>query len=169
MQDQHNLISSMYMDSSLPSSTFFLQNIALNHMIDSGLPLIDNCLNVSDDIIKSSYFNVPQSLSRVGIIHGNGIFGGNVGVDRGDMFVPPLENVGNIEGNVKVENSEIRAPNNSQNSNNLGSHLLSTSKVGTIEGHGNYWEGDDLRVGEWDLEELMRDVSFLPCLDFQVE
>jgi myb proto-oncogene protein len=33
---------------------------------------------------------------------------------------------------------------------------------------GNLWHGsEELKVGEWDLEELMKDVSAFPFLDFQ--
>ncbi|PPD67242.1 hypothetical protein GOBAR_DD35876 [Gossypium barbadense] len=32
---------------------------------------------------------------------------------------------------------------------------------------GNFWIGEELKVGEWDLENLMKDVSSFPFLDFQ--
>ncbi|KAK9692361.1 hypothetical protein RND81_09G259000 [Saponaria officinalis] len=42
----------------------------------------------------------------------------------------------------------------------------------TVAGFGNNWDvagGDDLKLGEWDLEDLMRDVSCFPFIDYQVE
>nr|CAD1832528.1 unnamed protein product [Ananas comosus var. bracteatus] len=52
--------------------------------------------------------------------------------------------------------SDITKINGDNNSNN-------------IVGSGMYWEGENIRVGEWDLENLMKDVSSFPFLDFQVE
>lgn len=103
-----------------------------------------------------SYLNVPQSLQG---ISGNGNFGGNIGMDC-ELHVPPLENI-NIAENLGCD--EVNKS-NAIYSNSLNN----SSKVETIGGNGNYWEGDELRVGEWDFEELMRDVSFLPALDFHL-
>ncbi|KAE8711315.1 Myb-related protein Hv33 [Hibiscus syriacus] len=33
---------------------------------------------------------------------------------------------------------------------------------------GNFWLGEELKVGEWDLEDLMKDVSSFPFLDFKI-
>lgn len=58
--------------------------------------------------------------------------------------------------------------NNSNSNKNINISLVSNSVV--------YWEGHQQQqhmsrnvMGEWDLEELMKDVSSLPFLDFQVE
>ncbi|KAL9248381.1 hypothetical protein vseg_021708 [Gypsophila vaccaria] len=41
----------------------------------------------------------------------------------------------------------------------------------TVAGFDTNWEGggEDLKLGDWDLEDLMRDVSCFPFIDYQVE
>ncbi|KAK1390812.1 Transcription factor like [Heracleum sosnowskyi] len=154
----HSSITRMNMDSStdLSSSSFFLQSVGLSYnVVDPKMPMTDNGGNLWGSSTRS-FLNVPQSLQG---ISGNGIFGGNIGMD-GELHVPPLESINKVE-NLGYDYSNY---NNAIYSNNLNNN----SKVETMGGAGNYWEGDDLRVGEWDFEELMRDVSFLPALDFHL-
>lgn len=154
----HSSITTMNMDSStdlsVPSS-FFLQSMGLSYVVDPKMPVTDNGRNLWGSSTKS-FLNVPQSLQG---ISGNGIFGGNIGME-GELHVPPLESI-NVVENLGYDYNN----NNAICSNNLNN----SSKVETtMGGAGNYWEGDELRVGEWDFEELMRDASFLPALDFHL-
>ncbi|KAH0715356.1 hypothetical protein KY284_008261 [Solanum tuberosum] len=180
---KHNLMS-MYMDSTSPSSP----SIALNTINIDPLPTLEHTL-----ISIPNGFNVPSFLSTTqpcmvqggnsvstnggSLFYGNnhGIFGGNLSMEGHELYVPPLENV-SIEYQ-NVENGNFSHHQNNNNPNNM-TNLINTShnfntcsniKVENFGGIGNYWEGDDVKVGEWDLEELMKDVSPFPFLDFQVE
>ncbi|KAL8122159.1 transcription factor MYB83-like [Apium graveolens] len=148
--------NTMNMDSmtDLSPASFFLQSMGLSNIVDPKMPVTDNGINQWGSSTKS-FLNVPQSLQG---ISRNGIFGGNVGME-GELHFPPLE-IKNIVENLDYDDNN----NNAVHSNNLNNN----SKIETIGGGGNYWEGDELRVGEWDFEELMRDVSFLPALDFHL-
>ncbi|WOH08743.1 hypothetical protein DCAR_0728190 [Daucus carota subsp. sativus] len=148
-------MSNMDSSSTLSPSSFFLQSMGLSYIVDPKMPMsAGNGINLWGT--TRSYLNVPQSLQG---ISGNGNFGGNIGMDC-ELHVPPLENI-NIAENLGCD--EVNKS-NAIYSNSLNN----SSKVETIGGNGNYWEGDELRVGEWDFEELMRDVSFLPALDFHL-
>lgn len=62
--------------------------------------------------------------------------------------------------------------NSTNNTTPLTNSITSSVKKfeSSIPGVGNDWEGgEDSRLGEWDLEELMRDVSSFPFIDYQVE
>ncbi|XP_057507503.1 transcription factor MYB46-like [Actinidia eriantha] len=156
----------MYMDSSSSS-------LALNHAINPLMPVFGNGLNVS------SAHNVPTMLMPQVGMDGNdfygsshGIFGGdiNLGID-GDLFVPPLESL-SIINNAKTENLTNKSNNHTNFLNNTSSvinHCNNNCKIESIEGFETCWQGEDLKVGEWDLESLMRDVSSFPFLDFQGE
>ena len=166
MSMQEQGLMPMYMDSS--SSSNSMQTMALNgHMIDPILPMLQHSLNLSTN--ASGYFNAaPQYMTQVGV-SGDGFYGGNGvfgGVDFGleGEFVPPLESIG-IEENIKTENMYKRTMNGNtlNNMNNYHNRAENLARVG------NYCEGEELRMGEWDLEELMKDVPSFPLLDFQVD
>ncbi|PPR97276.1 hypothetical protein GOBAR_AA23401 [Gossypium barbadense] len=89
------------------------------------------------------------------------------GIER-ELYVPPLESIGK---NLKIENSVDRNINN-------GSNIINTSGVRSNKNNnmsinidsddvGSFWIGEELKVGEWDMENLMKDVSSFPFLDFQ--
>ncbi|XP_009765231.1 transcription factor MYB46-like [Nicotiana tabacum] len=174
--EKHKLMA-MYMDSTSSSSS----SMALNTIIDP-LPTLEHSLmNMPSRFGAPSYLTTQPCMAQGGnvtngsLFYGNnhGIFGGNLGIE-GEIYVPPLESVSIEYQNVEVGNIvERRSQNNNPNNNmtNLTSHFNSSSniKVENFGGIGNYWEGDDLKVGEWDLEELMKDVSPFPFLDFQIE
>ena len=71
-----------------------------------------------------------------------------------------------------VSNNESNITDNTkENINTMSLVNSSSSNVAAV-----YWEGAhqqymsrNVMHGEWDLEELMKDVSSLPFLDFQVE
>ncbi|KAJ4844005.1 hypothetical protein Tsubulata_010779 [Turnera subulata] len=98
-------------------------------------------------------------------------------MEGADIYVPPLESI-SVEENAKTTHHE--------NTNYInGATKLASSIVNSISGCnsnnikaenvddeggvGNFWQGEELKVGEWDLEELMKDVSSFPFLDFRVE
>ncbi|KAG2671178.1 hypothetical protein I3760_14G121500 [Carya illinoinensis] len=167
MQEQAAGIMPMYMDSSSSSSSS-MQAMALNQMVDP-LHMFQHDLNMSNNI-ASGYFNAPQYMAQIDL-GGDDLPGGNgalgdvdIGFD-GEMFVPSLESVG-IEEKVETENTYRRAMNNNTfhntNNNNNINRAENLARVG------NCWEVDqELRMGEWDLEELMKDVPSFPLVDFQ--
>ncbi|KAK4372167.1 hypothetical protein RND71_007551 [Anisodus tanguticus] len=119
-----------------------------------------------------------------------------MGLRSDDFSVPPLEGVNkstmggnNNNSNVNFSSNIVTAANdyNSMiekkitncNNNNNTHHLMNMSggsdqslKVEDyMVGFGNHhhWHGESLRIGEFDWEGLMTNVSSLPYLDFQVE
>ncbi|GLT82189.1 hypothetical protein SLE2022_005960 [Rubroshorea leprosula] len=97
---------------------------------------------------SNGYFNIPvgSSMAHVGVTDSfygeNGVFGG---VEMGIDYVPPLESISIEEQNPKTENTYV---NNKITEN--------------MTGAGNFWVGEETKIGEWDLEDLMKDVSSFP-------
>uniref|UniRef100_A0A0A9DIW2 Uncharacterized protein n=1 Tax=Arundo donax TaxID=35708 RepID=A0A0A9DIW2_ARUDO len=94
---------------------------------------------------------------------------------------PPKNNSGNTEATTTttttLSNNESNITDNNKKKDNINTISLvnrSSSNVAAV-----YWEGAqqqqqqymsrNVMHGEWDLEELMKEVSSLPFLDFQVE
>ncbi|XP_042511021.1 transcription factor MYB46-like [Macadamia integrifolia] len=178
---EHDIMA-MCMDSSSSSSSSSMQAMAMNNQFQPLPPLMDKyCYGLSG---APGYFNASTSLSHVGT--GDGYYGGhgfiggvNIGIEgERDLFFPPLESISIEENNTttaddtfgkinnNISNVHINDINNiikgSNNNNNI-------NKVETLVESGNYWGRENLRMGEWNLEELMEDVTSFPCLDFQVE
>ncbi|XP_074321289.1 transcription factor MYB83-like [Silene latifolia] len=122
----------------------------------------------------------------------------NYGLLHGELSIPSSESI-SIEENAKICDNIVfgRNTNNHHNHNHFdnnknnhfahNNHIISTLNTTTthvsncitsckttdqqsVAGFTNNWEGgEDLRLGEWDLEDLMRDVSSFPFIDYQVE
>ncbi|PSR86826.1 Transcription factor like [Actinidia chinensis var. chinensis] len=136
----------MFMDSSPSSSSTVTRSLPMNYSID---PTVFSA---------SGYFNVPMFMPQVGM-GGDGFYGNYNGILGGnrDLFVPPLECT-----SMDEENGD--------NKNLLDRNINNNIEVESMEGFETCWqEGDDLKVEEWDLEELMSVVSSFPFLDFQSE
>ncbi|KAF8403825.1 hypothetical protein HHK36_011932 [Tetracentron sinense] len=147
---EHDIMT-MFLDSSSSSSS--IQAMAMSKQFNP-LPLVEN-----------SY---TMTCMGDGFYGGHGVLmGGNMGIE-GDLLIPPLESI-NIEINAKTENPIDKNTNNSHFNNNNININNNNNKVESMVGVGNYWEGENLRMGEWDLGDLMEDVSSFPFLDFQVE
>ncbi|OAY44793.1 transcription factor MYB83 [Manihot esculenta] len=116
-----------------------------------------------------------------------------VGLER-DLCLPPLESSRSLEeennnnnntntNNVVTNHSIISMKSNINHNNNINNHLINNNscfnntdhhqlqslKVEDMFGFENHWQGENLRMGEWDLEGLMENISSFPFLDFQVE
>ncbi|EOY32663.1 Myb domain protein 46, putative [Theobroma cacao] len=162
MQEQG--ILPVYMDLSSTSPNSSLQSMVLNHTGNS-LPMLEAGLNVFG---ATGCFNPASCVTQAGVnvdsFYGeNEIFGSvDNGVER-ELYVPPLESIGE---NLKTENTYDRNINNPFNIINSTSN--NNYKAENIAGAvGNFWLGEEIKVGEWDLEDLMKDVSSFPFLDFQ--
>ncbi|KAL9143143.1 hypothetical protein ABFS82_14G216800 [Erythranthe guttata] len=123
------------------------------------------------------YFNVQPCVAQSRIVYdddnqNNGaaaVFDGDrvVRMEGRDLIfnIPPLESTNMIK---EEENSKIGIISGGGNnySNNISNIKVENGELG----FGGYWEGgEEVRVGEWDFEELMKDVASFPLLDFQVD
>nr|URY18890.1 MYB protein [Zanthoxylum bungeanum] len=123
-----------------------MYNINMDTSLSSSIPSSSSSSMVLDNMIDT--FPMLQ--------HGLNMMGGcSNGMSQngmnsyGELYVPPLEE------NIKTENSnDHRNP----NSNPKADH-----NIGEV---GNLLQGEEMKLGEWDFEELMKDVSSFPYLDF---
>lgn len=139
------------MDTSSSSSSMMV------HMIDS-LPMLEHGLNMMGCSSNGYMINTTSCISQVGM--------NNCGNFGGEFYVPPLESISCcIEENIKAENSfyDHRNPNNLNANNNNANNNKVDQNIGGV---GNLLQGEEIKLGEWDFEELMKDVSSFPYLDF---
>ncbi|KAH1090613.1 hypothetical protein J1N35_017870 [Gossypium stocksii] len=160
----------MYLDLSSAWSNSFLQSMVLNHSGNS-LPMLQHGRN---DVGAVGYFDPAGSCVTQAEVNGDSSLGeseifGSVdnGIER-ELYVPPLESIGknfktenSVDGNINngfniINTSGVRSNNNNNMSKNIDSNYV-----------GSFWIGEELKVGEWDMENLMKDVSSFPFLDFQ--
>ncbi|PPD87067.1 hypothetical protein GOBAR_DD16011 [Gossypium barbadense] len=160
----------IYLDLSSAWSNSFLQSMVLNHSGNS-LPMLQHGRNVVGAV---GYFDPAGSCVTQAEVNGDSSLGeseifGSVdnGIER-ELYVPPLESIGkdlktenSVDGNINngfniINTSGVRSDNNNNMSKNMDSDDV-----------GSFWIGEELKVGEWDMENLMKDVSSFPFLDFQ--
>ncbi|GMH00042.1 hypothetical protein Nepgr_001881 [Nepenthes gracilis] len=198
MSKQEQGITAMYINSSSSASSLssFPSPVAVAQMMDRLPMVIDHSPDLP--AASSGCMNDASScmLTHVGMAGCDGLVYGNYGMMSGghhhhrhdiwlheELSIPPLESVSNEE-NTKAENIFDKNPNNSNNNDNDGVNYFGSqfnsinhgmynyTNSGRSEinyGAGNNWEAVDARVGEWDLEELIRDVPSLPFLDYKSE
>ncbi|KAL3620397.1 hypothetical protein CASFOL_035309 [Castilleja foliolosa] len=182
MQEHNNIIMGMFMDS---SSSYSAMHHPMAPMCNPYPPTLNhNTFNHLPN--QGLYFNTQPNNAQSKISDhtynpSNGVFGGGDDIITMDGYlfnVPPLgHSIVNNDETSKIENfGEIihRSDNNNnivhdtsdivtyQSESNISNIKVENEELGHF---GGYWEG----VGEWDLEELMKDVSSFPLLDFQVE
>ncbi|XP_022148823.1 transcription factor MYB46-like [Momordica charantia] len=103
--------------------------------------------------------------------------------DEDSFFnLPLLQNVNTTEGSLKTEtiiketnhsnylinNMNSVLPNHNNNNNNNNNPKVESIINGGV-GNNNYLQ-EEFSIGEWDLDDLMKDVpSSFPCLNFQVQ
>ncbi|KAK1282608.1 Transcription factor MYB46 [Acorus calamus] len=112
-------------------------------------------------------FNAPNGLCvDFGVVVGDGC----------DPFVPPPLESMSLKGIINNNNNSSSGMVSSETYNNINNNNDYYKMNGNIGrnnngegdlGTGCHWGGENLRMGEWDLEELMRDISSFPLLDFQ--
>ncbi|KAK7404522.1 hypothetical protein VNO78_05470 [Psophocarpus tetragonolobus] len=167
-EDQHADFMPMFNSSSPSPST---HATVLNSIIDR-LPMLEHGLNMS---ASGGYFNGtgPCLSSQTGVdnkgfyLESGGVFG-SVNMAEGDMYVPPLESVSTTsEHNLKLD-SICNADTNNSYFDNINDIILNNSNNKRAENRAaveNLFQ-QELTLGEWDLEELMKDVSSHLFLDF---
>ncbi|XVF79615.1 hypothetical protein PTKIN_Ptkin15bG0003400 [Pterospermum kingtungense] len=173
---EHHDIMALCMDSSSSSST----SICMPPMVTTGnhfnpFPLLNNRYDMTGT--APCLFDVPTCTTQGGI--GEGLYGDygafeptKIGLE-GDFSLPPLESR-SIEDKNAGNNSNIdnmKGNNNHYNNNSCFNNTDESFKVGDMVGLETHhdWQGENLRMGEWDLEGLMDNISSFPFLDFQVE
>ncbi|XP_077210350.1 transcription factor MYB46-like [Tasmannia lanceolata] len=162
--NDHNIMA-MFMDSSSSSSSSSIQAMTMTNELNP-LPRLENGYDFA-----GGCFSMPTCLTQVGMEDGlygeHGFLGGDQMVGEGELFIPPLESISleentttNYTSGENPKNHQCNDTNNINNNNNIGDN---------VDEKGNYWQGENLRIGEWDLEDLMEDISSCPFLDFQVK
>ncbi|KAJ7980782.1 MYB transcription factor [Quillaja saponaria] len=171
--EEHGLMP-MFMES---SSTFSMQSTFLNHMIDHSFPNLEQGLNMSAG--AGRYFNPAPCLTQGGGLGSNGFYvengfleGVNFGKELGELFVPPLESV-NTKANLKMENMCDRDTDSNKYFSDINTMIINncnnnSNKGDNTAGVGNYFQ-EELTMGEWDFEDLMKDVSSFPFPEFQIQ
>ncbi|MED6206057.1 hypothetical protein PIB30_023426 [Stylosanthes scabra] len=173
--------SSMCMDSSYSSSSTSSSISSMQQQQQQAAMVFTDQFNdpFSMLIDHNNNSNVPQCLmtqfggmveeghnGNYGIIMGPNI--NKMGLER-ELCLPPLEN----DNSAPV--LDVKRLNNHFNHHSIHQKV---SKVEELFGFGNnnnnnYHHGqqqvENLKIGEWDLEGLMQDISSFPFLDFQVE
>ncbi|CAL0329163.1 unnamed protein product [Lupinus luteus] len=151
---QHSEFMPM-LNSSSPSST---QETVLNTIIDR-LPMLEH--GIMNMPVAGGFFNGAIDNNKDFYLE-SGVFGSvNFGAEV-DMFVPPLECVRTTsEHNIKVENAC-----NNIATNNSYLNICNNKIRGEIRDGVEILFQEELVMGEWDMEELMKDVSSFPFLDF---
>ncbi|KAF5198007.1 Transcription factor myb83 [Thalictrum thalictroides] len=166
-------IMNLCMDSSSSSSSSMHAMVMRNRF--DPLPMLENSHDHHHmPNAGAGLFNVSACMTQVGIgdglFYGNhGIIGGggnNIGLDQSELFIPSLECISIEEENNTTDNT-FEKTNNNNLLNNI--NIINNNNNNNFVESGNYWGGENLRMGEWDMEELLEDVSSFPFLDFQVQ
>ncbi|KAJ8751266.1 hypothetical protein K2173_016447 [Erythroxylum novogranatense] len=179
---QEQAITPMYMDpsfsSSSSSSSTSMQAMLMNHIMMDPLPILDHHGFNMYSATTSIYLNnsatpcMPQlggCCDDLYLDHNQGFFG-DVGIE-GELHVPPLSSI-SIDENIsrtekKYTGNTTNYPHSDMSSSGYNSNLNGYNKEGhMVSASGNLWKGEELKVGDWELEELMKDVSNFPSLDF---
>ncbi|KAK7821187.1 transcription factor myb83 [Quercus suber] len=164
--NEHDIMN-MCMDTFSSSSNSMQTLVTAGGHLDP-FSMLDNCYDMTG---AAGLFNVPTSLTpQVGKGDGfygdYGILGPNImGLER-DLSLPPLESRSIEENNAMVD---MKSTNNHFNNNGCFNNTSESFKVENMFGFGNHGQGENLKMGEWDFEGLMQDLSSFPFLDFPVE
>nr|XP_027101117.1 transcription factor MYB46-like [Coffea arabica] len=164
---QEQSMMGMFVDLSSSASSS-MHSMALTNMVDP-LPMLEQSLSTSGGTNAGSYFD-PQSCIRQAA-YDNPTFSTDNLEGQRSIFFPPLE-PGEVERSaITTANFVDRNPtsNTVDNRSNMINYYGNNNyiKVENADGYGSYWEAEELRVKEWDLEELMKDASSFPLPDFQ--
>ncbi|KAB1224740.1 Transcription factor MYB46 [Morella rubra] len=161
---EHDIMN-MCMDT-FSSSSSSMQTSVAGSQFDP-FSMLDNRYDMTG---AAGFFNnMPTTLAQVGTVEGfygdYGILGpNNTGLER-DLSLPPLES-----RSIEENNAPVDMKGNNNHFNNGCFNNTESFKVENMFGYGNnHGQGENLKMGEWDLEGLMQDLTSYPFLDFQVE
>ncbi|KAL5567133.1 hypothetical protein UlMin_030297 [Ulmus minor] len=176
-------INNNNMNLSQENGMFLQSSPIINHMINLPFPMLEHG-GMNNNLFGSAngFLNTSSNfMSQIGIGgdgnllgENNGVFGGGVVANniasQGELFVPPLMETISSEDIISYKNNRnSSANNNSMNSLvNCNNNIKVENNVGDVVE--NFYRTDHaLTMGEWDLEDLMKDVSSFPFLDFQFQ
>ena len=165
---EHDIMA-LFMDSFSSSSTYMPPMVTGSQL--NPFPLLNNRYDMTG---APCLFDVPTCLTQDGT--GEGFCGdyeilepGKIGLE-GDFSLPPLESRSIEENNAANNSIDNMKSNNNHYNNTCFNNTDQSFKVGDMFGLENHhWQGENLKMGEWDLEGLMNNISSFPFLDFQVE
>ncbi|GFZ00435.1 myb domain protein 83 [Actinidia rufa] len=159
VQDHEN-IATLCMDSSSSSSSSSFHANRFNPF-----PLLENNFDFmsTTDLFDFSIC-LPQGGIREGHLGDYGNFeGGGMGLESDHPLVPLQDNRGFMVNN-NIGGNDHENFGNKINTNNF--HNGEGIQVEDMFGVGNHWQGENLKMGEWDLESLLENVASFPCIDF---
>ncbi|XP_027357389.1 transcription factor MYB83-like [Abrus precatorius] len=161
--NEHDLMT-MCMDSS--SSMSSMHAVDFVDQLDPFPMLINNQYDMTS--ISADFPNMPTCLTQIGMVDGHqgnyGILEPNkMGLGR-DFTLPSLESRCTESNCAPID---VKSHNNLFNYDSLNSTSKTQgSKLEDLFGFGNHEQGESLKMGEWDLGNLMQDITSFPFLDF---
>ncbi|KAG2668649.1 hypothetical protein I3760_14G002000 [Carya illinoinensis] len=177
---EHENFINMCMDSfssSSSSSSSSMHTLVTGSQFDPFSMLNDNRydLTMSTGAARGLFNNImPTDFAQVGkgpdVLYGDyGILEpDNMGLER-DLSLPPLEI---ISRSIEEDNAPVDMKSNMSNHFNNGCFNSTDHQSFKVDnnmfGFGNHGQVENLKMGEWDFEGLMQDLSSFPFLDFQV-
>uniref|UniRef100_A0A6N2L336 Uncharacterized protein n=1 Tax=Salix viminalis TaxID=40686 RepID=A0A6N2L336_SALVM len=160
-------IMTLCMDSS-SSSSISMQGMVTGNQFDSF-----SMLNSRYDVTgAATLFDMSTCFTQVGM--GDGFYGDHYGIleatNKTGLTLPPLESRSFEEKNT-VSNCRIDMESNNNNcsGNICFNNTDQRFKVEDMLELENHWQGENLRMGEWDFDGFMENISSFPLLDFQAE
>ncbi|KAJ7949162.1 MYB transcription factor [Quillaja saponaria] len=172
MHQPDDMIMPMFMDSSSSSSS--------SSSIQSMQAMVLGNQQSDPFSVFSNRYDTVLPLCSTQFGMGDGLFGDHygllepnykMGLLEKDLTLPPLESRSNIEDNIALIH-DLKSNNNHLNNscfNNTTDHQGFKTDQDMSAGFGNHGQMENLRMGEWDLESLMENISSFPFLDFQVD
>ncbi|MBA0679248.1 hypothetical protein Goari_011031 [Gossypium aridum] len=144
--------ASLSSSSSSPTSMSYPSMVTLNQF--DPFPHLNNSYDIKGP------FNAPTWLTTTQGGSGEGLFYddyGKIGLE-GEFSLPPLETTAAI-----ANNNNNSCFNNTAGEKNHGqSFKVEVDNMFGLENNHHHWHGESLRMGEWDFEELMDNISSFP-------
>ncbi|KAK7243568.1 hypothetical protein RIF29_38371 [Crotalaria pallida] len=167
--NEHELMT-MCIDSSSSTSSSSMQSMHAMVLTDQfdPFPMLTNRYDMTG--ATDNFPDMHACLNHVGMVDGlHGDYGilepNKMGLES-DFNLPSLESK-SIENN----SAPINVKSHNNHFNNIcfnNTEQIQNSNVEDLFGFGNHGQGENFRMGEWDLDGLMQDISYFPSLDFQV-
>ncbi|KAF5469717.1 hypothetical protein F2P56_010285 [Juglans regia] len=176
LHEHENFINMQCMDSfsSSSSSSSSMHTLVTGSQFDPFSMLNDNRYDLTITGAARGLFNniMPTGFAQVG--KGDVLYGDygvlepdNMGLER-DLSLPPLEIISRSideEDNAPVDHMKSNMSNHFNNGCFNSTEHQSFKVDNNLFGFGNHGQGENLKIGEWDFEGLMQDLSSFPFLD----
>ncbi|XP_004499875.1 transcription factor MYB83-like [Cicer arietinum] len=176
--NEQDLMTLCMDNSSSSTSSSSIQSMQMHAMVlsdqfDHPFSLLSNINNIPTCLTQDGNMVVDDiglhSDDHYGILEANN----KMGLLENDFELPPLESRISMEDKsmIPLINHNVMKSYNINHFNNScfnNTNQIQNSKVEDFFGFGNHGQGENLRMGEWDFEGLMQDMSYFPTLDFQV-